>query len=132
MRSGRVNVVATDSKFIYSQLSDIQTLDETNNQILMVISISNHSSGCLVKDLNLNISDSGSVELIRDSELDRFDDIKLDFQLNCQQTREVQFGFKVSDCSVAHKIRGTLTYKYQVCWRAVLIARTGFNYLECS
>ncbi|KAK6617430.1 hypothetical protein RUM43_014439 [Polyplax serrata] len=98
---------------ILTLLSDIQTLDETNNQILMVISISNHSTGCLVKDLNLNISDSGSVELLRDSELDRFDDIKLDFQLNCQQTREVQFGFKVSDCSTAHKIRGTLTYKYQ-------------------
>lgn len=93
---------------------EIQTLDETRNHLLMVISITNQGPGCLVKDLNLSISDSGPVELIRDSPLDRFDDIKLDFQLNYQQSREARFAFRISDCSMSHKIRGTLTYKYLV------------------
>lgn len=93
---------------------DIRILDEATNQVVASIVLTNHSSGYLVKDLNINISDSNQVELLRDAELDRFEDIKLAFQLVSQQSQEIQFVFKVTECTQPHKLRGTLTYKSQV------------------
>lgn len=105
---------------------DIQILDETRNHLMMTILIINQSPGTVVKDLRFNISDSFPVELLRESSsTDRFDDIKLDFQLNFEETKEVEFTFKVSECSTSHKIRGTLSYKYQV--RALLFSRFQFS-----
>lgn len=94
---------------------DIRILDEATNQVVTSIIFTNRSSNYLVKDLNINISDSSQIELLRDAELDRFEDIKLGFQLNSQQSQEIQFVFKVSDCTASHKLRGTLAYKIQVC-----------------
>lgn len=105
---------------ILKLMYDIRILDEATNQLIASIVFTNRSFNYLVKDLNINISDSSQIELLRDAELDKFEDIKLGFQLNSQQSQEIQFVFKVSDCTAPHKLRGTLAYKYQVSIRPIL------------
>ncbi|KAL0277639.1 UNVERIFIED_CONTAM: hypothetical protein PYX00_004861 [Menopon gallinae] len=107
------NLLSLAEDKVLKMLYNLRILSEGSNEILASLVLINRTSDSLVKDLNLNISDSGQVELARNDSFDRYEDIKLDFQLGSQQRQEVEFVFRVSDCTVPHKLRGTLAYKVQ-------------------
>ncbi|EEB12096.1 AP-3 complex subunit delta-1, putative [Pediculus humanus corporis] len=99
---------------IVKLMYDIRVVDEMRNHLMMILSISNRKPGTQIRDMILNISESGPIQLLREPGTDRYDDIKIDCQLiDSQQTKETELNFIVSDCSKSHKIRGTFTYKHQ-------------------
>mgnify|MGYP006989439848 CR=1 FL=1 len=111
----QVVVVVVDDDFVCFQMYDIRVVDEMRNHLMMILSISNRKPGTQIRDMILNISESGPIQLLREPGTDRYDDIKIDCQLiDGQQTKETELNFIVSDCSKSHKIRGTFSYKHQV------------------